>query len=133
MVTLFDAAQVGISLLSGMVAFGWVTHSWGPCAGVLAAVVAALLGWWVGRLPLALSMSLLLRELARASTSTLLGRLEREPYIAHLIVAELARRGAVEAARPVVLAMCSSNDPLGRRAAERIHAVWFEQRSADDG
>ena len=94
--TLFNifelTAAVGICIVGSQI--GYVTWGW---LGAIALGLGGLsVGVFVGRIPFALTLALLRRDLRRCDTATLKQRLRSQYYLSHFIVPILRRRGEAE-------------------------------------
>ena len=109
-----------IGVFLGHGGFGWPGL-------ILGGAVGYFVGRILGRIPLAISLAMLRRDLKRCDASTLRSRLEREYYISHLIIAELLVRGeSIESFRDYVSELLRSDSPDKRRFGERNVEIWPE-------
>jgi hypothetical protein len=88
--------------------------------GLYGAVVGGFLGGWaggfVGRLPYAFAIFWMKREMDKGDVATLEARLEKEFYLSHHLLAQLAARGApMERYEGYVLSLLRS-DPSDKRS-----------------
>lgn len=94
--TLFDVfeltAAVGVCIVGFQI--GYMTWGW---LGAIALALGGLgVGVVVGRIPGALTLAFLQRDLRRCDTATLKERLRSQYYLSHFIVPILRRRGEAE-------------------------------------
>ena len=114
----FAGAAVGIGL--GHKGLGWI-------GVVVGAAVGFIAGRILCRVPYAISSELLKRDLQRCDVATLRCRLDREYFIAHLIIAHLVVRGEpIESFRSYVSGLLRSDCPDRRRFGENILRIWPE-------
>ena len=94
--TLFDlfelTAAVGGCIVGSQI--GYV--SWGWLGAIAVALGGLRVGVVVGRIPSALTLAFLQRDLRRCDTATLKERLRSQYYVSHFIVPVLRRRGEAE-------------------------------------
>jgi hypothetical protein len=125
-ITIFHIIAFAGFLAGGVV--GWnVGHQVGGwIGGVAGAVVGAYVGLIAGRLPGFVSVQGMLWSLRRAPTAELRSRLDREYFVAHLIIAELIRRGeAVESFREVIEGQLRSSSEHVRYFGRVNARLWF--------
>ncbi|MFP2904911.1 hypothetical protein ACLESD_07625 [Pyxidicoccus sp. 3LFB2] len=99
--------------------------------GVLA---GAFVGEFLGRLPYALALFLLQRGAGRDSVAALEARLEKEYYVSHHLLAQLAARGEpMERHEGYVLSLLRSEDMDKRRFGWTNLNLWFPALAAKLG
>jgi hypothetical protein len=126
MFTLFSVFQLfgGLSLALAGFSYGLHIFSW-PGA-VVGTVVGFFVGSILGRIPFAIAFAFLRRSLTRTNTDVLKTRLQREYYISHYILAELAiRHEAIQPFRDYVSDLLRSDDPDRRRHGHITAQIWF--------
>lgn len=127
MFTLFDLIQLAAVALGGV--FGY-SVAW-PGYGLIGALAGGVLGIFVGRLPLLLALFLAGRSFRAQSTAELRARLRgHEHFIAHLLLAELLRRGEdVSGELQPVLELLRSDLPEHRRLGWACLHLAFPERA----
>lgn len=94
--TVFDIFELTAAVGGCIAGFqtGYVT--WGWLGAIAAALGGLCVGVVVGRIPSALTLAFLRRDLQRCDTATLKERLGSQSYVSHFIVPVLRRRGEAE-------------------------------------
>jgi len=127
MFTIFNLFELigAFAGLAGGVALG---HRWLGWVGVVfGGAFGFFAGRILGRVPYAISSEVLKRDLLRCDVATLRARLDRDYYIAHLIIAHLVVRGEpIESFRSYVSELLGSDCPERRRFGEQILRIWPE-------
>ncbi len=126
MITIFDILQFSVALGAAMTGYR-LGHAGAGRAGAFAgAVVGAAAGWIVGRVPAILASRWVHRAMRRANSADLRSRLERDYFLSHIILAELASRGEpLESLRPFVVAQLNSESADVQRFGRANAKMWF--------
>lgn len=127
MFTIFHVFEL-IGALFGLVGGVALGHRWLGWVGVvLGGVVGFFAGNVLGRVPYVVSFQIVKRDLKRCDVATLKSRLDRDYWIAPLIIAHLVVRGEpIESFRSYVSGLLGSDSPDRRRAGEQILRIWPE-------
>jgi hypothetical protein len=127
MFTIFHLFEL-MGTIFGIVAGAAVGKAWLGWVGLLlGGVVGFLVGGVLARLPYAISIAVLKRNLQRCDISILRSRLEKEYYISHLIIAQLLIRGEpIESFRDYVAELRRSDSADRRRIGEHLLRIWPE-------
>jgi hypothetical protein len=129
MLTLFDLFELvtAIGCLSACAIFGYHWIGW---VGVIGGgIVGFLAGRVLGRVPYAISLKYLKRDLRRCDTATLRSRLAEQFSISHFIVVELLVRGEpIESFRECAFKLLNSQSSDERRFGENLVQIWPELR-----
>ena len=94
--TLFDVFRMTAAIggCSAGFVLGYKVGSW-P-GGIALGFCGLYLGTVIGRIPIALALKFLERDIRRCNTANLREKLTSQPYLSHFIVAELVTRGESE-------------------------------------
>ena len=116
MLTVFHVVQLVALLAGGFVGAKLGHDLFGAGGGVGGALLGGFVGWMAGRLPFLITFNWACRSFRRQSTDALRVDLASKYYIAHLILAELMRRGEdIRQDLAVVVDHLSSDDCDRRR------------------
>jgi hypothetical protein len=126
MFTLFDLLQL-VGALAGAVLGLVLGHErFGIVGAIIGTPLGLYLGNFVGQIPWLLTWKLMRRDLKRSPTEALRARVDENPFISHLAIAELVIRGEpVEDFRPAVVRQLQSSSPLVRHFGEANAKLWF--------
>ena len=125
MFTLFHLCELSMASIGFVVGvrvgFGWL----GWIGAIAAGAIGFVAGFIVGRFPYVICHELIKRSLRRSDVATLRARLDREYYIAHLIIANLVTRGEpIESFQEYVAGLLRSDCADRRRFGARISQIW---------
>ncbi len=110
--------------------YGYEAFAW-PGA-LVGALLGGLAGLLVGDLPWMASWAWMRYDLKRSSVPRLKQRLQREYFVAHLLIGELVSRGEpLEQFRAHVAALMRSGDAPERHFGEAAARLWFPDLLAD--
>ena len=126
MFTLFDALVLFGSIIGGAIGVvkGW--HSYGAIGAAVGAVLGLAVGAILGNLPWWFVANVMRVNLKWSKTETLRAKIDRQPFVAHLLIAELLSRGEpLESFREAVTKQLQSSSPLEREFGERNAKLWF--------
>jgi hypothetical protein len=126
--TIFDVFQLTCTFGGMTLGFLMGHRHFGLAGGIVGVVVGMAVGVFVGRLPLALSLWWLKRDLKQSSIAGLKSKLDRQFYLSHLIIAELVVRGEpVESFKSYVLALLHSDAADKRNFGWNNLRIWFPE------
>ena len=126
MFTLFHAFEL-LGLLFGLIVGALIGYRLdGVPAALLGALFGAAAGTFLGRLPFALGLFLMQRSMERGGVEALEQRLEKEYYLSHHLLAQLAAQGApMERYEGYVLSLLRSEQEDKRQFGWTNLKVWF--------
>lgn len=126
MFTIFHVLQF-IGLTAGAAyggTFGW--HHYGMAGAAIGTMAGLAVGTIIGRLPWTLVATYMRWDLKRSNVEKLRTRVDREPFISHLLIAELVSRGeSSDSFRTTVIKQLQSPSPLEREFGEVNAKLWF--------
>lgn len=131
MFTLFDVATL-IAAFTGAIVGALLGHAWLGGWGLLPGGILGIVGgFYLGRVPLVVSLWELRRKLERTSDEDLLEQLQQRYFISHLIIAKLVTRGHdPQDFRVYVDSLVASSSSDKRRFGWYNMRVWFPERAA---
>lgn len=125
MFTIFHFVQLVGSVIGAYVG-GRYGSSFGAVAMVFCAVIGWIVGAFVGNLPWAVAWAWMRYDLKRTGVEKLKERLQREFFIAHILIGELVSRGEpLEQFREHVVRLLHSSTLAERQFGQRAASVWF--------
>lgn len=127
MFTIFHLFQLMGKIFGLVWGAGWGYLWLGLGGGIFGGLAGFIVGHMLGMLPEVIVLKLVLRGLKKTDNMALRARLDKEYYLAHLIIAELIVRGEpVESFRDYVYSLRNSNSADRKRFGERIAEIWPE-------